>query len=681
MRLTLLAAWVVAGDWDSCTTMGFAPGATEGGSTFVTHTNDCVECDSRFIYIPAKDWPEGSQKAITKLYHAFPREANTGRSSAYEVGENPEMAGQVSSAALGYIPQVSHTFAYYEGSYPYMNEHGLAFGESTASSTLWVPEPDGGSSHYSVNYTVAPGEPLLGLTNLMQVALERCITARCAIQLMGDMATKYGWYGEDPACGETLTITDGAETWVFNIANADGSKNGTFPGPLAGSGFRAAWAAQRLPEGHVAVSPNTFTIRQLKVNDTENFMYADGIFEAAVTAGLWDGKGALDFAMVWGPDPLTNTYDPTVRPIPRYSSMRSWRIYSRVAPSLGLKPVVNPLDLPFSVPVDRPITRRDLFDLTRDHYEGTEFDMRVGVLAGPFGNPNRYEGGDGVHQHGGEFPRAISIPRTSTSTVIESLPQHRREAVASPAVAWLATDSPASSVYVPFYASAPQTEMGPYQRGNLFKFTRDSAWWAFNFVANFMNINFQAISEQVLPTVQELQDEVDRQTAEAETSGDPLVLLETQMRLQSWVVDQWWDLADKLVVMFSDGFKNGCTGQPLAHERDLQKCQVALHLGYPKQWLDMIGYDYNIHPHYVRPGGVMKMTDPGFNISTPPRAPWTSIPTQQASEPVATSFGAGRDPLSAAYAVAMVAVAAVAFMAGRASRGARDAVGDHFQRM
>ena len=26
----------------------------------------------------------------------------------------------------------------------------------------------------------------------------------------------------------------------------------------------------------------------------------------------------------------------------------------------------------------------------RDHYEGTDFDMTIGVDAGPFGNPNRW---------------------------------------------------------------------------------------------------------------------------------------------------------------------------------------------------------------------------------------------------------------------------------------------------
>jgi dipeptidase len=47
---------------------------------------------------------------------------------------------------------------------------------------------------------------------------------------------------------------------------------------------------------------------------------------------------------------------------------------------------------PFSVAPDIPLTLRDVMDLHRDHYEGTEFDMTQGLTADPFGIPNRYYG-------------------------------------------------------------------------------------------------------------------------------------------------------------------------------------------------------------------------------------------------------------------------------------------------
>jgi dipeptidase len=49
--------------------------------------------------------------------------------------------------------------------------------------------------------------------------------------------------------------------------------------------------------------------------------------------------------------------------------------------------------------------------------------------------------------------------------------------------------------YSPYYAS-----------GNRFNFTRDSAWWAFDFVSNWMQINFKNMSRvYVYPAVAEWQ--------------------------------------------------------------------------------------------------------------------------------------------------------------------------------
>merc|ERR1719401_2230478 len=94
------------------------------------------------------------------------------------------------------------------------------------------------------------------------IALERCKTARCALNLMGELAVNHGgFYGEDTrvdAGGEALVVADPTEAWVFHIL-ADPT------------GKSAIWAAQRVPDDHIAWVPNTFVIREMDL-DSDGFM-------------------------------------------------------------------------------------------------------------------------------------------------------------------------------------------------------------------------------------------------------------------------------------------------------------------------------------------------------------------------------------------------------------------------
>jgi hypothetical protein len=201
--------------------------------------------------------------------------------------------------------------------------------------------------------------------------------------------------------------------------------------------------------------------------------------------------------------------------------------------------------------------------------------MTQGVLAGPFGNPNRIEGGPGILQIQGEFTRAISIPRTVYGLLVESKP------VAAQSIAWFAVDTPASSVFVPFFASTTECAE-PYTKGRQGNFTRDSAWWAFTFLANWMNINYRDMSEMYVgPRVHEEQQRILTVVESLEhdwPDTDSLNMIQTQ--LQDDLVRRWWELGDILVAAFNDGihtFENG-TQQTY---------------GYPAWWLQMIGFDNN----------------------------------------------------------------------------------------
>jgi hypothetical protein len=215
-------------------------------------------------------------------------------------------------------------------------------------------------------------------------------------------------------------------------------------------------------------------------------------------------------------------------------------------------------------------------------YKGTEFDLSQGMLAGPFGNPFPVEGATRV----GQIPRGISIARTVYSTIGQATKEKEP-------VLWFATDTPATSVYVPFYAAAGDHASPAYSVGTHLDFRRDSAWWAFGFVANYASrSNWRHASENfVLPLKEQLQTEIMAEMIDVEAKAKqqgPSVLGQWQAKKQQQVVDRWWRLGDELIVAYNDGFFNDVHSRP------------GIGLNYPDWWLKLIGFNQDVHPIFVR---------------------------------------------------------------------------------
>jgi dipeptidase len=185
------------------------------GVRITTHNNDCVECDIRITKVPARDWPEGSKRPIQPIRAAYPRYIEHPEDSIHGPDyyiDNVDMTLYPWNATEPYyfIDQVRHTYAYTLGAYAIQNEKQVSIGESTCSS-IFVATPvfDGGKA-------------VMHLETLTELALERCDTARCAIQLMGDLAVQYGFFGPEwdgnlnaaqDESGEALTVSDPDEAW------------------------------------------------------------------------------------------------------------------------------------------------------------------------------------------------------------------------------------------------------------------------------------------------------------------------------------------------------------------------------------------------------------------------------------------------------------------------------------
>lgn len=556
---------------DRCTSMVFGKHATKHGHPVATHTNDCADCDARIAFVKSRTNTNSESPKGRPVYDGsrslYPRLVSSDRSPVYS-----SVNGEPDTVPLGYVPEPDTTYSMYESFYPLISSAGVGIGESTTEGKSMLANQINGHFVPNTNNTEM-GNVMFTIGELMKVAMEQASTARAVIQRAGDLCVEYGFGGEEWATSEAVSVVDSEEAWVMEVV---------------GSGYgnpSCLWAAKRVPDDHVAMIANNMVIKKIHLDDDSNYMYSSNLLSRTKELGISNLEGRVFhwYASV-----------ASLIPLPEYSALRAWRIFSQVAPSLNLEYDPNPENYPFSVKVDKPLSIAQIMDMQRDHYQGTEFDMTQGVLAGPFQSPNLELPG---------LPRSISIMRTSYTAVVA--PQGQLSKV------WVAMDQPMTSVFVPFFTMAMHeggdgefdpsfgSPYGPAQQ----TFNRTTAWWAFDFVANWMNLNYQNMSlEEVYPARDALQEWVFSQVEEAERSlGDDSkknaeLLAKTQTRIQKHVTKTWWELADKLVVRYNDGFYNFGKYHP----------EKIVNIPFPVEWLRMAGYNEDFRrptQHWFMPAG------------------------------------------------------------------------------
>jgi len=541
LRKTLLVliavAAIVSFGW-ACTTIIVTKGASVDGSVMTSHSCDCGECDFRYVYIPAADFEAGSKRPVYPFHEPYPRYVGKDMGPTYD---DPNFAPY---EPLGYIDQVEHTFAYYEAAYGVINEHQVAIGECTCSAKVYA-QP-------------VAGECIFDIAALSKVALERCTTARDAVQLMGDLAVEYGYYG----WGETLTVTDPNEAWVFEVCASPDKKS-------------ALWAAKKVPDGEVFVEANIFRIREL---DPENpdIMFSPNLIEVATEAGWYDpSTGPID----WMATVSTGEYSQ-----PYYSLRRIWRVLDRVAPSKEFSPWVEDgftTDYPFSVVPDEKLSVADVISLFRDFYEGTEFDLTEGLAAGPFGNPNRYSGSSKLIK--GSWERAISIFRCDYVFVTQV-----RNWLPDPigGVVWFGAAAPHESILVPLYCGINDVPYA-FDHGNLHEFDADVAGWAMNFMGNWAELKFSYMYPEIQALQQEIEGKLFAVQPAIEAAAAQLYEVDPELckefltdyvaNVTNRVMEDVWDFNRYLITKYRDGYIN--------------VPNVGSSAGYPDWWLNAVGYD------------------------------------------------------------------------------------------
>lgn len=535
----------------ACTTMIVGKAATVDGSVIVAHSDDDV-ADERVILVPAADHPPGAKRPVyyddASLGHnptynstELRRYIGTSRGPGYDTRDYAE------SKPLGSIPQVPHTYAYFDSNYGIMNEHQLMIGECTCGAKVH-PKPE-------------PGKRIFYSAELSRVALERCTKAVEAVKLMGKLIKEYGYYGT----GETLLVGDPEEAWVMEMCGYD--MNGT----------DGIWVARRVPDNGYFVAANQFRIREVD-RDSDDMMYSENLFAVCEKLGWWNpAQGDLD----WLPTVSCGEYSH-----PYYSLRRVWRALTKAKPSLNLPAWVKDgytKAYPFSVIPDTKLAVADVVSIYRDHYEGSEFDMTKGMAAGPWGNPTRYENnpdkGDAfklnVYCPSGAWERPLSIYRCGMFWINQG-----RKALPDPigGISWIGLDRPTASCLMPFFVGIKKMPKSMETMNLLeFDFEGESAWWAFNYVANYATIKYSYMMEDIDKLRLELENEAYEKVYKGKlTEADITQFCEKNT---AKVLKKWWNLARSLVVKYNDG----C----ITTEKTIRQ-----KVDYPEWWLKQVGY-YN----------------------------------------------------------------------------------------
>ena len=511
-RAALLSACLLSSA-SACSTLVAGRLATDDGSVMVAHSND------------GDGGTAGNLKIVPSADHALP-----------------------ATRGPGPVAQVAHTYAYFTkvGGYASTNEHQVALAESTCVAVFRGNRSAGAA---------------LNIVDLSELGLERANSSRAAVQVMGDLAVRYGYYD----AGESLLVADPVEAFVFHVLPDD-------------TGAAAVWVAQRVPDDHVGVVANSFTVREVDFDDAHNFLASPNMRDVARRAGRWGDGVPLDFTRVFA----------GAEPGHRYSA--GHRMWS------GLRHLGDPaahaaLPLHYNEYVSEapyPTTLRarpggvSLAALTatmRDYYANTTLDMTAGMAAGAFGTPDRWAAGAGEAALGaGSWERTIAISRTIVSYVVQCrrwLPDEVG------GVLWLSFHAAHTSFYVPFpvgmaAANSPlppgvtTNAVGSVGRGV-------AGWQAARFVFNTCQLRFADMITHVAAAQEKWEGAGRNLTARnaADWVSGAAGIAEVAKRTSAHataVVAAWWELADSLMLAYADGYCNGCGRGPR-------------HLGYPRWWL------------------------------------------------------------------------------------------------
>lgn len=506
-------------DGACCTSIMVGKDASTDGSVITSHT-----CDGR--YRTWMRWEAAADHEKGEMHQVYKGTMHT---------EDPfdnrglELAGA--------IPQVEHTYAYLNTAYPCLNEKQLAIGETTFSGPDTLVNPKG----------------LFLIEELERVALMRCDNARDAIQLIGKLIKEYG-YGDG---GECITIADKNEVWQMEIC-------GEGPDQIGG-----VWAAKRVPDDEVAVSANIARIGRLE-RKSKDFYCSDNCEKVAKKYGLWDGKGEFIFWKAFASD---------------YGAGKNYRereffILSTLAPSLGLTDDME--DLPFSVKPDAKVDVKQVMELFKSTYEGTDMDMTQNIktvttrrnddgdivydtVVSPIANP--WIGTAAMNTINFIAPGTINYQRTiavSWSSYNHIIQCRSWVPDEIGAICWMACDNPGQSPRIPIFSGSTTLPEGFDKCGQL-RYREESWLWHYrkaNKLAtvqwgrtkNLMNENITRYEEKAFSELPALEAKALRLISDGKAQDATQLLNQYTSDFAGATRQTWREMEQKFWYWFGLGF-------------------------------------------------------------------------------------------------------------------------------
>jgi len=522
----LIAGFVSQQTSKACTNFLVTKGASKNGSVMITYSADSHVLYGELYYWPSRDYPIGSMMDV------------------YEWDTNK---------LKGRIKQVVHTYSVTGN----MNEHQVAIGETTYGGVESMVNPEG----------------IIDYGSLIYISLQRARTAREAIKAMSDLVSEYG-YGSS---GESFSIADKNEAWIFEIIGKGPGNKG------------AVWVARLVPDGYICAHANQARIQtfplatgkknSIAITSKDLSRINDPIVECVYAWDVIDVARANN--LYNGPDQqfsFSDAYNPLTFEGARFCEIRVWSFFRSVNDEMDqYKDYVSGHDLSKRIPLwikpNRKISNYDMMNFMRDHLEGTEFDMRKDIGAGPFGSPYRWrpltwEATGDENSYCNE--RATSTQQTGFVFVAES-----RNWLPDPigGIFWFGVDDAATTVFNPIYCGITEVpECFKVGNGDMCTYSPTSAFWLFNQVANMCYSRYDLMSADALKIQKELEMKYIEGTTAVDEAANKLYendvwkardyLTDYSLKAAQNTFNKWKSLSEYLLVKYMDGnIKNEKNGK------------------------------------------------------------------------------------------------------------------------